>query len=44
MEKKIISTKDYLMVYPLIALCYVVSLLVIAIGAPYWAWMVTKSK
>ena len=44
MEEKIISTKDRLMVYPLIALCYVVSVLVIAIGAPYWAYLVTKDK
>lgn len=44
MEEKIVSTKDRLMVYPLIAISYVVSVLVIAIGAPYWAYMVIKSK
>lgn len=42
MEEKIISTKDYLLVYPLMALTFVVVMFVIVIGSPYWAWVVCK--
>ena len=44
MEEKIISTRDLLMVYPVMFISYVVAVLVLMIGSPYWAYMLIKNK